>query len=56
MTSTELSESTGTDNAKTWSPAATVELIVAPGDRLHIEHSRIDSRTFGDPCGSIVMQ
>ena len=56
MASTELSESTGTGNTMAWSPLATVELIVAPGDRFHIEHSEIDFRTSGDPCGSFVMQ
>ena len=56
MASTELSESTGTENTMAWSSVATVGLIVAPGDRFHIEHSRIDFRTFGAPCGSLVMQ
>lgn len=55
MASTELSESAGTENTMAWSPVATAELIVAPGDRFHVEHSRIDFRTFGDPYGSLVM-
>jgi len=54
--STELSESTGTENTMIWSPVAAVELKVAPGDRFHIEHSRNDFRNRGDPCGSLEIQ
>ena len=56
MASTELSESTGIENTMAWSSVVTVELIVAPGDRFHIEHSRMDLQTFGDLCGSLVVQ
>ena len=56
MASTELSESTGAENTMVWSPVATAELKVAPGDRFHIEHSRTDFRYCGHPCGSFVMQ
>jgi len=56
MASTELSESTGIEDTMVWSPVATVELKVAPGDRVHIQNSRNDFRKLGDPCGSFEIQ
>jgi hypothetical protein len=48
MAPSELSALTGIDNTMAWSPVATEELIVAPGDRFHIGRPRTDLRTCGD--------